>query len=132
MSNPIVRILAAMALYLAACESAPAPSEVVVERFSGGASYYADKFQGRPTASGEPFDQQAFTAAHRELAFGTRVRVTRRETGASVVVRVNDRGPFADDRVIDLSRVAAEKLDIIDVGVAEVDVEVLGEPDAGG
>ncbi|MEM9285902.1 MAG: septal ring lytic transglycosylase RlpA family protein, partial [Pseudomonadota bacterium] len=66
-----------------------------------------------------------FTAAHRTLPFGTRVRVTRRDTGQSVVVTINDRGPYAHNRVIDLSGAAAERLDMDKVGVATVDVEVL-------
>ena len=97
---------------------------------TGVASYYADKFHGRKTASGETFDQRKMTAAHRTLPFGTRVRVTRNDTGKSVTVRVNDRGPFVRGRVIDLSRAAAEKLGLIRAGIAPVKVEVLATPTA--
>lgn len=90
----------------------------------GLASYYSDYHQGRKTASGEPFDQAAMTAAHPSLAFGTRVRVTRIDTGRDVVVRINDRGPFVPGRIIDLSYAAAEKLDMLDSGVAQVRVSV--------
>jgi len=93
--------------------------------FSGEASYYAASLEGNPTASGEPYNHGAMTAAHRELPFGTMVRVTNVETGASVVLRINDRGPYADDRVIDVSGAAAERLGMLEAGVITVDVEVL-------
>jgi len=96
----------------------------------GLASYYADRFHGRTTASGETFDMHAMTAAHRTLEFGTRVRVTRLSTGKSVVVRINDRGPFVEGRIIDLSRAAAQKLDFLETGVVKVRVQVIG--DSGG
>jgi rare lipoprotein A len=92
----------------------------------GLASYYANKYQGRKTASGEPFDTARLTAAHRTLAFGTKVRVTNLDNGRSVVVRVNDRGPFVSGRVIDLSPAAARQLDMLRAGVARVKLEVLG------
>jgi len=93
---------------------------------SGLASYYADRYQGHKTASGERFDGARLTAAHRTLPFGTRVRVTDLDNGRSVVVRVNDRGPFASGRVIDLSQAAARQLDMLRAGVARVKLEVLG------
>ena len=96
----------------------------------GQASYYHDKFEGRPTASGEPYRKEELTAAHRTYPFGTRLRVTRVETGQSVEVRVNDRGPHSPNRVIDLSRRAAEDLDIVRAGVAEVEIEVLNDTPA--
>lgn len=92
----------------------------------GDASFYARKFEGRRTASGERYDPAELTAAHRTLDFGTRVRVTRLDDGRQVEVRINDRGPWVDGRVIDLSRRAAEKLDIVRAGTARVRVEVLG------
>lgn len=91
----------------------------------GQASYYADRYHGRRTASGETYDRNALTAAHRSLPFGTRVRVTRLDNGRDTVVRINDRGPFVRGRVIDLSRRAAEELDMFGPGV--VDVRVLPE-----
>ncbi|NJN87481.1 MAG: septal ring lytic transglycosylase RlpA family protein [Leptolyngbyaceae cyanobacterium SL_7_1] len=93
---------------------------------SGLASWYGPGFNGRRSASGEIFNQNAMTAAHRTLPFGTRVRVTNPETGQSVVVRINDRGPFSGRRVIDLSRAAAGAIGLIPAGVAPVNLEVLG------
>lgn len=87
---------------------------------SGKASYYADKFQGRKTASGETFKQQRMTAAHPSLPFGTKVKVTNLNNGRSVKVRVNDRGPFVAGRIIDLSKKAARKLGMLQTGVAAV------------
>ena len=97
---------------------------------TGVASYYDDKFQGRRTASGERFDQRKMSAAHRTLPFGTKVRVTNPANGRSVVVRVNDRGPFVKGRVIDLSRAAAERLGMVRAGLAQVKLEVLTAPTA--
>jgi len=104
------------------------------EEFSerGIASWYGSAFHGRKTASGEPFDMHALTAAHTRLPLQTRVRVSDVRTGASVIVRINDRGPFADDRIIDLSRAAAERLGMIDDGTAEVAIEALDDDDDGG
>nr|WP_300999901.1 septal ring lytic transglycosylase RlpA family protein [Halomonas sp.] len=86
----------------------------------GQASFYADRYHGRQTASGERHDRNALTAAHRSLPFGTHVRVTRVDNGRETVVRINDRGPFVRGRVIDLSRRAAEELDMIGPGVVNV------------
>jgi rare lipoprotein A len=93
----------------------------------GDASYYADKFHGRRTANGETYSKFGFTAAHRTLPFGTRVKVIRTDNGRSVVVRINDRGPFSPDRVIDLSRAAAEQINMIQAGVVRVELEILTE-----
>lgn len=94
----------------------------------GIASYYHDRFHGRTTASGERFDQSAYSAAHPTLPFGTQVRVTCVDTGNSVVVTINDRGPFKKGRVIDLSREAARDLDMVEKGLTRVKVEVLQQP----
>ncbi len=96
----------------------------------GYASWYGNEHHGRQTASGEIFDQEAMTAAHRDLPFGTVVRVHHRETNRSVTVRVNDRGPFVRGRIIDLSRGAARDLGMIQEGVAPVRVEVLQRGEA--
>lgn len=97
-----------------------------LETLEGEASYYSDSLAGRSTASGEPYDPRALTAAHRTLPFGTQARVTRMGSTRSVVVRINDRGPFGKERrIIDLSRSAAEQLDMIRAGVIEVRVEVI-------
>ncbi|TVM06937.1 MAG: septal ring lytic transglycosylase RlpA family protein [Halomonas sp.] len=86
----------------------------------GIASYYSDYFQGRTTASGDTFNQQELTAAHKTLPFGTRVKVVRTDTGQEVEVVINDRGPFIKGRVIDLTKRAAQKLGMLDRGVAPV------------
>ncbi len=99
----------------------------VVRTLRGKAVFYGDKWHGRKTASGERFNQHKMTAAHRSLPLGTRVRVTNLSNGKSVVVKINDRGPFGRDRsrIIDLSKAAARKLDFIDSGWTRVTVEVL-------
>ena len=91
---------------------------------AGNASYY---WEDQTTATGEHFDRRALTAAHKTLPFGTRVRVTCDDTGKSVIVRINDRGPYKEGRVIDLSERAAESLGMTSVGIAAVRLEVLGE-----
>ncbi|QIQ88068.1 septal ring lytic transglycosylase RlpA family protein [Erythrobacter sp.] len=92
---------------------------------TGTASYYGRRFHGRRTANGERFDMNALTAAHRTLPFGSIVRVTNPSNGRSVTVRINDRGPFARGRVIDVSRAAAEELGLIRRGHAPVELELL-------
>ena len=97
----------------------------VAETLQGEASYYADSLSGNKTASGEPYDKNAMTAAHRTLAFGTRVEVTYVSTGKSVVVTINDRGPHVKGRIIDLSGAAAEQVGMKQDGHGEVTVKVL-------
>ncbi len=91
----------------------------------GKASYYGSEFNGRKTANGEIYDETAMTAAHRTLPFGTVLRVTNIRNGLSVIVRINDRGPFHPDRVLDLSKAAAEELDLIKYGVTEIESEIV-------
>jgi peptidoglycan lytic transglycosylase len=91
---------------------------------TGTASYYANKFHGRQTANGEIFDQKKYTAAHRSLPFGTKLLVTNQSNNKSVVVRINDRGPFVRGRILDLSRVAAEELVMIHSGITQVVIRV--------
>ncbi len=98
---------------------------------TGLGTYYADKYHGRPTASGELYDKFKFTAAHKTLPFGTMVRVTRLDNNRSVVVKVNDRGPFTPGRVIDVSRAAAEQLDLIRTGETRVRIEIVQGGTAG-
>lgn len=93
--------------------------------FKGKASFYHDKFDGRQTANGEIFDQNKLTAAHKTLAFGTKLKVTNLKNGKWAIVIINDRGPFVAGRIIDLSRSAAERLDMIRDGTADVECEVL-------
>lgn len=92
----------------------------------GEASYYADSLNGNKTASGETYDSKAMTAAHRSLPFGTKVKVTYLKTGKSVEVVINDRGPYAKDRIIDISGAAAKSIGLIDAGHGKVRVEVIG------
>ena len=94
--------------------------------YSGQASWYGPGFDGRRTANGEVYNSNLLTAAHRSLPFGTKVRVTNMNNGRSVVVRINDRGPFSKGRIIDLSAGAARTINMINSGVAPVKVEVLG------
>lgn len=104
----------------------PSPGRPTGKVLRGDASYYAAFFAGRRTSNGERYDPRKFTAASRTLPFGTRLRVTRVDNGKSVVVRINDRGPFGKRRrILDLSRAAAEKLDLIRPGHAQVEAVVL-------
>lgn len=104
---------------------ASAPQENVIGR--GSASYYAARFHGQRTASGERFDNTDMTAAHRTLPFGSLVRVTNPANGRSVVVRINDRGPFARGRMIDVSRAAAEELGLVARGHATVELALVAD-----
>jgi rare lipoprotein A len=88
-------------------------------------SYYAHDFHGKQTSNGEVFDMNALTAAHRTFPFGTKVRVTNLESNKTIVVRVNDRGPFKEGRIMDLSLGAAKEIDLIRTGTARVRLEVL-------
>ncbi len=106
-----------------------APTGPVLLSYNGWASWYGPGFHGNASASGEIFNQNDLTAAHLELPFGTRVRVTNLDNGRSVIVRINDRGPFSGGRIIDLSAAAAESIGMMDSGVAPVRVDVLGAED---
>jgi rare lipoprotein A len=125
--------LIALAAALAACGGAarrePEPAYSTAPRPGverGYATFYGRDHHGGPTASGERFDMRQFTAAHRTLRFGTRVRVTNLRNGRSVEVRINDRGPYGGHgRIIDVSEAAARRLDMIEAGVVPVTVEVL-------
>jgi peptidoglycan lytic transglycosylase len=125
----VTRVLVALVVVLAACGGGdhharvqePPPHEQSMYR--GYATFYSES---QMTASGERFDKHALTAAHRTLKLGTRVRVTNQKNGRSVVVRINDRGPFGNKgRIIDLSEAAAKQLDMIEAGVVPVTLEVL-------
>ncbi len=95
------------------------------DELEGMASYYAEDFHGRKTSNGETYDMHAMTAAHRTLPFNSRVRVTNLDNRRSVEVRINDRGPFKNNRVIDLSYKAALEIGLISNGTAPVSIEVL-------
>jgi rare lipoprotein A len=116
-------VVAAMAV-VTGCRSAGPPRGRVIDR--GQASWYGPGFHGKRTANGERYDMDALTAAHRTLAFGSLVEVHNLENGRKVVVRINDRGPFAKGRVIDLSREAARRIAMIGPGTALVEVRVVG------
>jgi rare lipoprotein A len=99
---------------------------------TGKASFYADKFEGAMTASGEKYRHSKATAAHKTLPFGTKIRVTNLENNKTVEVVVNDRGPYVDGRIIDLSKSAAEELEYINKGLADVKIEVIDAGDGKG
>jgi rare lipoprotein A len=122
MTSPALR-LAALLLLWAGLNSCGGSRSAFTQ--SGQASFYADKFNGRATTSGEPYRPGKLTAAHNTLPFGTVVRVTNPRNHKSVKVTVNDRGPHAKGRIIDLSKKAARKIDIIDAGVAPVQLKVV-------
>ncbi len=114
----------ALARTLAACGARQPTATTTTHAFhqEGYASWYGES---QMTASGERFDRHALTAAHRSLRFGTRVRVTNQRNGRSVIVRINDRGPYGHGRIIDLSEAAARALHMIDAGVVPVTLEVV-------
>ncbi|MFL9839552.1 septal ring lytic transglycosylase RlpA family protein [Sphingomonas sp. ST-64] len=115
-----ITLLCAAAPGVAQDVASPAATPAVLA--TGMASYYGDAHAGNRTASGERFDPDDMTAAHRTLPFGTRLRVTDPSTGRSVIVRVNDRGPFHKSRVLDLSEAAARELGIVRRGRALVEI----------
>ena len=127
MKTPLAAIIVLLAI--AGCGASLGTSSAPGDRDTGLAAFYSDKLHGRTTASGAPYDKDALTAAHRSLPFGTMVEVTNLSNRRSVVVEINDRGPFGDSRrIIDLSRAAAERIDMISAGVVEVRLEVLEMP----
>jgi rare lipoprotein A len=101
------------------------PENASSDIFYGKSSYYAEKFHGKQTANGEIFDMYKKTAAHKTLPFDTMLEVTNMENNQSVVVRVNDRGPFVGNRILDLSYGAAKEIDMISSGVVEVKIRIL-------
>lgn len=121
--------LVALALAAAACGPGTKPKQTPSGQSgvqTGMATWYGGGHHGGPTASGERFNKNAMTAAHRTLPMGTRVRVTNQRNGRSVIVRINDRGPFGNKRrIIDVSEAAARKLGMIEAGVVPVRVEVM-------
>lgn len=124
MKRAILILLVGTAL-LGGCVSSRPPKPVVGGEMKGLASWYGQEFAGRTTANGEIFDPMLLTAAHRTLPFGTVVQVKNPKSGQTVKVRINDRGPFIGDRIIDLSYAAAAQLGLIDAGVGAVELTVL-------
>ncbi len=120
MIRRVKRLAIPLALLLAAT-IASADAEM-----DGIASWYGGKFHGRLTSSGEVFDTNEMTAAHKTLPFGTLVRVTNLDNGKTTVVKINDRGPFVEGRIIDLSRAGADALDMVGIGVARVTLDIIG------
>ena len=119
-------IISLILLFLGGCSSHEKHSyELLGYRETGIASYYAVKYQFRKTASGERLNNNALTAAHRTLPFGTKVIVTNLNNGKTVKVRINDRGPFVKGRIIDLTRAAFEKIENYSKGLAEVEIRVI-------
>ncbi|MGE0871225.1 MAG: septal ring lytic transglycosylase RlpA family protein [Kofleriaceae bacterium] len=124
----MLRLLALLviATAVAACAARQSREPATAARVQVGmASWYGGELHGNPTASGERFNKNAMTAAHRTLRMGTRVRVTSLKNGRNVIVRINDRGPFTKGRIIDLSEAAARRLGMIEAGVVRVRVEVI-------
>jgi rare lipoprotein A len=120
---PILRSVkkAVVLLFLLSAAAAMADHEM-----QGLASWYGGKFHGRLTSSGEIFDTNTMTAAHKTLPFGTLVKVTNLDNAATTIVKINDRGPFVEGRIIDLSRAAADALGMVGIGVAHVSLEIVG------
>ena len=125
--NDILFLTVLFASLVVGCSSTTdkADSSTTGYEEAGKASYYASKFQGRKTASGEPYDQSKLTAAHRKLPFGTTVKVTNLQNGRSVTVRVNDRGPYIKGRIIDLSSSAFNRIANLKKGIIEVRLEIV-------
>jgi rare lipoprotein A len=117
------RKMAITILLISCCCLTGAPSSSYVQ--VGKASYYGDEFHGKKTASGEIYNKWALTCAHKKIPFGTKLRITNLENKKSVVVKVNDRGPFIRGRIIDLSYAAAKKIGMIKHGVVKVKIEVV-------
>lgn len=99
---------------------------------TGKASYYSDKFEGSPTASGEKYRGSKMTAAHKTLPFGTKIKVTNLANSESVILEVNDRGPFVEGRILDVSKAAAEKLRFFNQGITDVKIEIVNAGDGKG
>ena len=119
--KPTKLIILVLALGLSACSNFSQQSKPHFSE-TGLASYYADKYQGRATASGEPFNQYAKTAAHKTLPFGTLVKVINLNNGKYIIVRINDRGPFVKGRIIDLSKSAFSRIASLRKGVVRVGI----------
>jgi rare lipoprotein A len=117
-----LKIFLFAALVIIACQKGFSQTSEI-----GLASFYNDKFEGKKTASGQVYDQRKLTAAHRTLPFNTRLRVTNLKNKRTIIVTVNDRGPFVKGRILDLSKAAAIKLDFIENGVTKIMLEILSD-----
>jgi peptidoglycan lytic transglycosylase len=136
MKNIAIIIICTFSLLSVACSGSRSYSATgggtVVDVLEGSASWYGDKFHGRPTASGEIYDMNEMTAAHKKVKLGTWAIVTNLENGRSVKVKINDRGPFVGNRILDCSRACAEELGYIDKGVTNVRIELLASASSAG
>lgn len=128
MKNAHTNTLALAGAFLFLLLAAPAAAQSELLKLEAVASYYGAEFNGKPTSSGEIFDMNDLTAAHKTLPFGTILEVTNLENGKKVTVRVNDRGPFVADRELDVSKAAAETLGMITTGTARVSIRKLSGP----
>ena len=117
--------LVAIAIFIIGCSTATSAQQERAFEQSGKASYYARKFHGRTTASGERYNEKAMTAAHRTLPFGAKVEVQDLKSGRKILVRINDRGPFVKGRIIDLTRAAFDRIGNLDSGLIKVKIQVL-------
>ncbi len=125
----VMAVITGISIIFACCGASLNNGSSPGEHEEGLAVYYSDKFHGRKTANGELYDKNKLTAAHRTLPFGTILRVTNLRNRRSLELRINDRGPFNNrKRIIDISRKAAEKLGMIQAGVARVRVEIVSIP----
>ncbi len=118
-------ILLPLSFLFVSADSLDQPYNLVGYKQEGNASYYAEKFHGRKTASGEFYDMNELTAAHPRIRFNTKIKVTNLNNNKTVIVRINDRGPYTGGRIIDLSQAAAKKIDMIKAGVVPVKTEVI-------
>lgn len=120
------KIVSVMILMLLTNNVIPRYTAISLEIRTGNASYYAKKFNGRITASGEKFNSNDYTCAHKTLPFNTFLKVTNLGNNKSVIVRVNDRGPYVRGRIVDLSTIAAKEIKMMGNGTAKVSIEILG------
>ncbi len=118
--------LALFIFLLLACKGTSWNDNTTIKiKFVGIASYYHDSLHGKKTANGERYDKNKLTAAHKSLPFGTKLKVSRIDNGKSVNVRINDRGPFIKGRIVDLSKKAAAKIDLLEDGITKVRIEII-------
>jgi len=115
-----------IAFIFIACNDTNKKKPISISMGTGIASWYGPGFQGKSTANGEKYNMYAYTAAHRKLKFGTLIKVTNLKNNLSVIVRVNDRGPYNLKRVIDLSKAAATEIKMVKAGLADVKLEIIG------
>lgn len=129
-AQPKYYALIGLLVAVSSCSTVPVLAPGGASQSYAVASFYGGRFTGKPTASGEIFDPTDYTAAHRQLPFGTLVRFTNPQNGRSVLVRINDRGPFIRGRHFDLSEAAARELGMIREGVKELKFEIVRYPDS--